>query len=68
MTTNDDQQEGVPCWAIELGCWTMVVLAPILTWVNGPAVSTDQAVVRGLVFALALAGGIITTAVRLLRR
>ena len=67
MTTNDGQ-EVLPCWALELSCWTMVVLAPILTWVNGPAVSTDQAVVRGLVFALALAGGIITTAVRLLRR
>jgi len=36
----------------------MVVLAPILYWVNGPAVSTDQAVVRGLVFGLALLGGL----------
>ncbi len=68
MTTNDGQSEEVPWWAIELGCWTMVVLAPVLTWVNGPAVSTDQAVVRGSVFALALVGGIVTTAVRLLRR
>ena len=67
MTTNN-QQEGVPWWAIELGCWTMVVLAPILTWVNGPSVSTDQAVVRGTVFVLALLGGMSTTARRLLLR
>lgn len=36
----------------------MVVLVPILVWVNGPAVSTDQYVVRVAVFVLALAGGI----------
>ena len=68
MTTSDDDREGVPWWAVELGCWTMVVLAPILTWVNGPAVSTDQAVVRASVFILALVGGVTTTAVRWLRR
>ena len=68
MTTNSDQQDDVPWWAIELGCWTMVVLAPILTWVNGPAVSTDQAVVRGTVFVLAVLGGVGTTTRRLLRQ
>ena len=68
MTTDHDQPEGVPWWAIELGCWTMVLLAPILTWINGPPVSTDQAVVRTVVFILALLGGITTTTVRLLRR
>lgn len=35
---------------IEFGAWTMLVLAPILYWFNGPSVSDDQAVVRtGLV-------------------
>ncbi|MGO8753244.1 MAG: hypothetical protein ACLQNE_45485 [Thermoguttaceae bacterium] len=47
-----------PLFLAEFFCWTMVVLAPVLTWVNGPAVSTDQFVVRTAVFALALAGGI----------
>jgi hypothetical protein len=35
-----------PLWLAEFFCWTMVVLAPILSWVNGPSVSTDQFVVR----------------------
>ncbi len=40
---------------IEFGCWTTLLLAPILSWVNGPAVSMDQAVSRtGLVVAAAL--------------
>src|SRR4030042_183173 len=43
---------------LELGCWTMVALAPFLYWVNGPAVSTDQFVVRTTVVMLALVGGI----------
>ncbi len=65
MTTIEDQEEGVPWWAIELSCWTMVVLAPVLSWVNGPAVSTDQAVVRTVVFVAALTGGIVLTLARL---
>jgi hypothetical protein len=28
--------------AIEFVCWVVVVLAPILRWVNGPAVTDDQ--------------------------
>ena len=43
---------------LELGCWTMVALAPFLYWVNGPAVSTDQFVVRTALVSLALCGGI----------
>ncbi len=45
-------------WLAEVFCWTVVVLAPFLRWVNGPAVSTDQLVVRIAVVCLALAGGI----------
>lgn len=60
MTQNtEDVQEPVDLssW-VEFCCWTMVVLAPFLTWVNGPAVSTDQFVMRTAVFTLALAGAI----------
>jgi len=64
---NETPQDGIPLWAVELGCWTMVALAPFLTWVNGPAVSTDQAVVRGIVFGMALTGGIAIRAVRFFR-
>ncbi|MCL4205381.1 MAG: hypothetical protein KJ000_23105 [Pirellulaceae bacterium] len=41
---------------IELACWTMLVLWPLLYWANGPAVSTDQLVMRtALLCASALA-------------
>ncbi|MCA9142629.1 MAG: hypothetical protein KDB05_07575 [Planctomycetales bacterium] len=40
---------------LEFGCWTALVLAPILYWVNGPSVSSDQFVVRtGLVIVAAV--------------
>lgn len=58
---NEPHGDGEPIdpWSLgELCCWTMVVLAPILTWVNGPSVSTDQFVVRTAVFCLALVGAI----------
>lgn len=51
---------------IELFCWTVVVLAPFLTWVNGPAVSTDQFVVRAAVFTIALASAISLSVARFL--
>ena len=50
-------REAVLGW-LELGCWTMVVLAPFLYWVNGPAVSTDQLVVRSGLVGFALGGGL----------
>jgi hypothetical protein len=43
---------------LEFGCWTMVALAPFLYWVNGPAVSTDQFVVRTGLVTISLLGGI----------
>ncbi len=54
----------------ELFCWTAVMLTPILCWVNGPSVSTDQFVTRIVVFTLALIGavGIRSTKVFLNRR
>ena len=51
----------------ELACWLVVLLAPILTWVNGPSVSTDQFVVRTFVFAAALTGGIALSVANLIR-
>jgi len=44
-------------WA-EFACWTVVVLWPFLYWVNGPAVSTDQLVVRTALVVLSLIGAI----------
>jgi hypothetical protein len=45
---------------VEFGCWTALVLAPILYYVNGPSVSSDQAVVRtGLVIVAALGTAIL---------
>ena len=69
-TTNEEEPlstREVLGW-LELSCWTMVALAPFLYWVNGPAVSTDQAVVRGIVFGVALTGGIAIRAFRLCSR
>ena len=53
---------------LELGCWTTVVLSPLLYWANGPAVSTDQLVVRSGLVGLALGGGLALRLVACLRR
>jgi hypothetical protein len=57
-----------PWFVAEFCCWTMMMLAPILMWVNGPAVSTDQFVVRVTVFVLALAGAIGIRVGKIVRR
>jgi hypothetical protein len=44
-------------WA-EFACWTTLALAPFLYWVNGPAVSTDQFVVRTGLVVLAACGAV----------
>ncbi|MBI2479134.1 MAG: hypothetical protein HYV60_11025 [Planctomycetia bacterium] len=41
---------------LEFGCWTALVLAPILYYVNGPSVSSDQAVVRTVLVIVAALG------------
>lgn len=43
---------------LEFSCWTALVMAPILYWLNGPSVSTDQYVVRTGLVVLAACGGI----------
>lgn len=54
-------------WLAELFCWTVVVLAPFLRWINGPAVSTDQWVVRVALVCLALAGAVTLRALAIVR-
>ncbi|MGO8749821.1 MAG: hypothetical protein ACLQNE_28080 [Thermoguttaceae bacterium] len=66
--TADRQQPVELPWPAEFCCWTTVALAPLLTWVNGPAVSADQFVVRTALFCLALAGGIGLRVASLLRK
>ncbi len=54
-----DSEKPIDPWFLaELACWTAVVLSPFLRWVNGPAVSTDQFVVRIAITSLPLIGGI----------
>lgn len=43
---------------IEFGCWTAIVLFPFLYYVNGPAVSTDQFVVRTILVIVAVVGAV----------
>ena len=42
----------------EFACWTTLALAPFLYWVNGPAVSTDQFIVRTGLVVLAACGAL----------
>ncbi|HEV3344830.1 MAG TPA: hypothetical protein VG125_30920 [Pirellulales bacterium] len=44
-------------WA-DFCCWTSLVLAPLLYWFNGPAVSTDQFIVRTALVVLAAVGAV----------
>lgn len=44
--------------AMEFVCWVVVLLAPLLRWINGPAVTDDQFVVQVTLFSMALLGGI----------
>lgn len=43
---------------IEFSCWSALVMCPILFWLNGPAVSDDQYVVRNGMVILAACGAI----------
>jgi len=44
--------------ALEFVCWFIVLLSPILRWINGPAVTHDQFVVQVAIFSLALFGSV----------
>jgi hypothetical protein len=52
---NDIELKELLPW-IEFGCWTAIVLFPFLYWVNGPAVSIDQYVMRNILIGVALIG------------
>lgn len=43
---------------IELGCWISLALLPLLYWVNGAAVSSDQLVVRWIVVMVVICGSV----------
>jgi len=59
MKKQAQRQEPVNPWFLaEFSAWTLLALAPFLTWVNGPSVSTDQFVVRTSVFTLALVSAV----------
>jgi hypothetical protein len=53
--------------AIEFVCWVVVVLAPVLRWVNGAAVTGDQFAIQVALFSLALVGAISLRIYRFLR-
>jgi hypothetical protein len=42
----------------EFACWTVLALSPFLYWVNGPAVSHDQLVVRCGLVTIAVLGAL----------
>jgi len=44
---------------LEFACWTALMLAPVLYYVNGPSVSTDQFVVRTVSTVLSACGAAI---------
>lgn len=39
---------------MRVACGTIALLAPILYWIHGPAVSADQAVLRGVLVVIAI--------------
>jgi hypothetical protein len=51
---------------LELFCWSVLGFVPWLYWINGPAVTTDQAVVQALMISAALIGGV-TLRIRAIR-
>lgn len=44
---------------IEFGCWTAILLFPLLYYVNGPSVSIDQTVVRTILIFMTIIGAIV---------
>ena len=43
---------------IEFGCWSALVMAPIIYWLQGPSVSHDQFVVRTALVIIAASAGV----------
>ena len=55
MEQREISREEALGWA-KFACWTVVALTPFFRWVNGPAVSSDQFVVRTTLAVLAVVG------------
>ena len=51
-----DWRETLP--AAEFCCWVVVLLAPLLRWINGAAVTDDQFYIQVGLTALALIGAV----------
>lgn len=41
---------------VEFACWVALAIAPLLRWINGPAVTFDQFVTQMIVLSLAVIG------------
>lgn len=54
---DDIEIESLLNW-LEFASWTAIALFPFLYWVNGPAVSTDQYVVRSILVVVAVVSAI----------
>ncbi len=54
-------------WA-RTACWFGLLMLPVLIWVNGPAVSTDQAWVRTALCVLIVTGSVGVWGIRQLKR
>lgn len=52
---------------LEFGCWTGLLLAPIIYWLQGSSVSPDQFVIRTAAVVL-LAGGAVVLRVAAIAR
>jgi hypothetical protein len=53
---------------MEFGCWSALIMAPLIYWLQGPSVSTDQFVVRTALVILAAVGGVVLRIRVLLQR
>ncbi len=53
---------------IKFVCWMVVFLAPLLRWINGAAVTSDQFFIQVALFSVALAGAVVLRVVHLSQR
>ena len=52
-----DWRDALP--ALEFCCWVVVLLAPLLRWVNGAAVTDDQALIQTALISMALLSALV---------
>ncbi|WP_152099893.1 hypothetical protein [Lacipirellula parvula] len=52
-----DWRETLP--AAEFCCWVVVLLAPLLRWINGAAVTDDQFLIHVAIVTVAVAGALV---------